>query len=410
MAKSMKGTESNETAQARSRFAFGQVDRETNSKSCMGVAESASASLPYSAAAEAHGGVAPPSDPECTGNLKEYIDRRTTGGIKTTALSIADQFVKQGWINFRGQRIRTPDDFANIAAIYRSPQFETLRIFLTRGDDVVSHWGVTSRTLNRVTVYDEAGKFIPEVLDRMKRTGADGYWLSHNHPSGDSTPSGKDILITKRIAGEIPGLHGHVVTNGTNYHLIKPHGNVEKFVYRGSYKNTSHLEGTVASLVNNMVIGGTNDLCLITRLLRDDEDQISLIFLSSKLGVRAVQEVPRKFFEKTDEMVGYVKNRMLEFGAYKICSYSTYSGNNDAIMRTVEKLWDEEYLTDHKSSESSDTAFDELEKLPEVMDCSTKESRQFKKPFKPTQVKETTPNIHHRKRNPKVVDEYDMGI
>jgi len=39
-----------------------------------------------------------------------------------------------------------------------------------------------------------------EVFVRLCLCGATAFILAHNHPSGDSSPSGEDILFTKRMA------------------------------------------------------------------------------------------------------------------------------------------------------------------------------------------------------------------
>lgn len=409
MATSMKGAENSQTTNARSRYAFGQVDRETDSKSGLKIADSETASpLPYSAAVEAHGDVAP-LPKQRKGNLIKKITMREGGGIKTIALGISDEFVQRGRIDLRGQKIRTPDDFARLATIYRSPQFETLRIFLTKGDNIVSHWGVTSRAVDTVIIYDDEWKFAPEVIDRMKRTGADGYWLSHNHPSGDSTASRADVSVTKKIATDIPGFRGHVVINGTSYDLIKANGSVEKFSYKGSYRNNLHFNATVSSSLIGIDVACSANLCEIARHLRDDEDQVSLIFVSPTRMVRAVQEVPRKFFENTDEIVGYVKKRLVEFGSSRICSYTTHLGNDDAIMRTVEMLWAKEFLMDHKFSKSGSTSHSEMGTTQFAIDSDIKHSKGFKKRKLPIQVKEATQNIHYGRNKSLVVDEYDIG-
>lgn len=51
---------------------------------------------------------------------------------------------------------------------------------------------------------------------------------SHNHPSGDATPSSEDINITKRLvaAGEIIGIEvlDHVIIGDNQFYSLKEHG------------------------------------------------------------------------------------------------------------------------------------------------------------------------------------------
>ena len=63
-----------------------------------------------------------------------------------------------------------------------------------------------------------------EILVEPIKIGAPKIILVHNHPSGDSTPSESDILVTKRIckAAEILGIQllDHIVIGDGNYKSI----------------------------------------------------------------------------------------------------------------------------------------------------------------------------------------------
>lgn len=52
--------------------------------------------------------------------------------------------------------------------------------------------------------------------------------LSHNHPSGDSTPSQEDIVLTKRLCevGELVGIRvlDHIVVGEDNFYSFADHG------------------------------------------------------------------------------------------------------------------------------------------------------------------------------------------
>jgi len=71
---------------------------------------------------------------------------------------------------------------------------------------------------------DDGRGALEQVADRLRQTmeasGADGYHLLHNHPSGDPTPSRADIEITRLIAGAVPGFRGHVVSGIANRSIL----------------------------------------------------------------------------------------------------------------------------------------------------------------------------------------------
>jgi len=52
--------------------------------------------------------------------------------------------------------------------------------------------------------------------------------LIHNHPSGDATPSGADIALTKQIADALKvvsvSLHDHVIISTAEHYSFKSYG------------------------------------------------------------------------------------------------------------------------------------------------------------------------------------------
>lgn len=155
------------------------------------------------------------------GNLHQKTVGRDRGGLSTVALSITDKLVRYGWIDLRGQKINSPEDIAALAAVYRSPQFETLRFYVVRAGKIVCHWGLTSRLAGRVGFRGKGQSNLirsaRDLTDRMNRTGADSYYISHNHPSGNPLSSNADERFSKAFSETVKGFAGHVVTNGKSF-------------------------------------------------------------------------------------------------------------------------------------------------------------------------------------------------
>ena len=85
---------------------------------------------------------------------------------------------------------------------------------------------VAQRGLARITVE------IRDVLRIALREGAHGFLLSHNHPSGDATPSAEDVLFTRRVAAaarnvDVP-LLDHVVVAANGYISLLAEGVLER--------------------------------------------------------------------------------------------------------------------------------------------------------------------------------------
>lgn len=62
---------------------------------------------------------------------------------------------------------------------------------------------------------------VAEVLRRVLVAGGRGFYVVHNHPSGDPTPSARDIAFTNRLGAQADALglllHDHVVVSGLRW-------------------------------------------------------------------------------------------------------------------------------------------------------------------------------------------------
>ena len=69
-----------------------------------------------------------------------------------------------------------------------------------------------------------------ETFKAAIEANASAIILSHNHPSGDTTPSKEDLAITQRLleAGKIIGIEvlDHVIVAPNNYYSLKEHGHI----------------------------------------------------------------------------------------------------------------------------------------------------------------------------------------
>lgn len=81
---------------------------------------------------------------------------------------------------------------------------------------------LTVGTLDRSVVHPR------EVFREASAARAAGIVLFHNHPSGDPTPSGDDVILTKRMvaAGELMGIDvlDHLILTATRYSSLRELG------------------------------------------------------------------------------------------------------------------------------------------------------------------------------------------
>jgi GGDEF domain-containing protein len=121
-----------------------------------------------------------------------------------------------------GQKVDSSVDLAALAQVYRDPRFETFRVIYTDASGaVLSESGYTSRLPGAVSLPADLGD---RIRAEMAASGAVGYWLLHNHPSGRAAPSQADIYLTKLTAQAQPGFKGHVVIDRNEYAEIDDDG------------------------------------------------------------------------------------------------------------------------------------------------------------------------------------------
>ena len=64
-----------------------------------------------------------------------------------------------------------------------------------------------------------------EIYKRALMVNATSVIFSHNHPSGDTTPSGEDIILTKNLvsAGQLLGIEvlDHVIVSDMGHYSLK---------------------------------------------------------------------------------------------------------------------------------------------------------------------------------------------
>ncbi|MDP3767281.1 MAG: hypothetical protein Q8S13_04650, partial [Dehalococcoidia bacterium] len=163
-------------------------------------------------------------------------------GVRTLGVGISAELRQQGRVDLRGRLASTAEEVAQILQVTRDPRYETVRFtYVDDAGRVLGHEAITSRLPGSAAAYlevppeyvserllggetlDERG--LPRVFwdmrDRMRRLGATGYWISHNHPTGRVEPSGADRGITEIISRAVPGFRGHVVIDHGEYAVIE---------------------------------------------------------------------------------------------------------------------------------------------------------------------------------------------
>lgn len=143
------------------------------------------------------------------------------------ALGIASEIERAGSLALVGRRVTAPSELAELAQIYRDPRYETLRVFFVKGNEIVHATGVSMRATSEAPLLAGGGtteEFAAWVKETIASSGADGYYMLHNHPSGEPKPSRPDVAVTVNAARLAPGFRGHVIINSNKYGTINESG------------------------------------------------------------------------------------------------------------------------------------------------------------------------------------------
>lgn len=157
---------------------------------------------------------------QLTARYRRRSNDSDSGEISLLGAGIARNFTEGRPSQLIGQKVESYADVAALAQVYRDPRFETFRVVYMRGDEVVAEQAYTSRLPGAVHFNQES---VDRIVADYRSTGADGYYLLHNHPSGVSQPSDADVRFTQKIDASIQeGFRGHVVIDHNEYSLITP--------------------------------------------------------------------------------------------------------------------------------------------------------------------------------------------
>ena len=152
------------------------------------------------------------------------------GRLNVLAASINVDMLKEGRASLLGQRVTSTADLATVAQVARDPRFETLRYVFVKDGKVVHETAVSSRLPAAASSFagTDWADFANGLRRSIERTEADGFYMLHNHPSGNATASFADTTMTRTIAQQFPNKFiGHVVIDTDQYSVIHASGDHE---------------------------------------------------------------------------------------------------------------------------------------------------------------------------------------
>lgn len=168
---------------------------------------------------------------------EKQVDLPDTGrssvyGITGTA-PMELRYKKEGSLTFAGNKIRGPEDIAFAFQSLKNQAVEHLYAIGTKNGDLVSVELISIGSINQTT----ASPF--EIVGLLRQRGADGFYIVHNHPSGNPEPWKEDHNLFRELLNGFKrvGLDflGGVVIDDTQYSWISPEsiGNHTLYTYPG---------------------------------------------------------------------------------------------------------------------------------------------------------------------------------
>lgn len=113
--------------------------------------------------------------------------------------SLTRELINEGYADLTGQKVNSISDLAEIAQVLRHPGYEKLHYVYVKDGKVVYH-ETTSTFLPAVAKAQLKGEkkrqYEARMRENLRKYGADTFYLLHNHPDGDITPSQADFNLT----------------------------------------------------------------------------------------------------------------------------------------------------------------------------------------------------------------------
>ncbi len=157
-------------------------------------------------------------------SVEEFMSIKGVGIAKATSLVAALELSSR--LNYVSNKVKitSPDIVYEVI----KDRLENLNVenfmvvILNTKNEVVKIKLLTKGTINNVIVHPR------EVFNIAIRSMANSIIIAHNHPTGDSTPSKEDVIITKRLieVSKIIGIEllDHIIVGNNNYCSLKEKG------------------------------------------------------------------------------------------------------------------------------------------------------------------------------------------
>ena len=287
-------------------------------------------------------------------NFPQYQEDKNAFGIAADALEeyerkgilgyedIVEHFLHDGRLQYEGFPVRDAHSLALLLQTFRNVQFETFRMVYTKGDTIAAITGVESRLphLSFTMPEKSISKGFYNIQRRMERLGADGFYMVHNHPTGDVLPSADDTNETMRFAQNLPGFRGHIILDHTKYSVLDENGVIGIYDIPEDYQNPLYYE-TETFLIGTKV-RNADEVAAFFDHLNPAPERSLLVLTTAKGSIRTFEEVSNKVILHDKNFKNYIRNEMVRNG----CTHAFLATQSEEIYDSCRPLVIDRYLMD----------------------------------------------------------------
>lgn len=250
--------------------------------------------------------------------------------VKVIYKRLTKEFERIGYINLNHKYINNAENLVEIASIFRNPYYETLRIIYTKDNKIVGQEVISSKLPGVVKIFtkDNKGRIKAErnfykMKNRMERLDADGYYMIHNHPSGNAKCSEQDLETTQVFNENVKGFKGHLIINSGTYAWI----DIDKqgdAVAKNNQKIKDYKKDKLDKILErkaiyDIKIKTREDLVSLMDNIKNSKNYSIAILVDAQNKPAMVLDIPNKFLNMEKQQVkGYFKNLAKLNGASKV--------------------------------------------------------------------------------------------
>ncbi len=277
-------------------------------------------------------------------SVKTNVNNNSIQKIQTLYRKFSRDFHENGYVDLNGRKVSDVKEVADIAQIFRNPNYETFRILYTKGDTIIGQEAVSSRIPGQSNIFKDNDKIkgFYNIKDRMKRLNADGYYMIHNHPSGNAVASQIDIKTTQNFSNRIPGFKAHIIVNSGTYAVIeREKGELSRLTTKNEITIENYKQDDIDKMMSSnpwsdIKIKSNQDIAKLMHDVKNNPNYSTLIMVDDKLFPRIILDIPNNFFSmKRSQIDGYIKNIAKQNGAARAFIATT---NNDVYNSTNKLL------------------------------------------------------------------------